>query len=556
MVEVFRATSGDLTATAFGTRIHSHYDPRKEARRFVRHNFGSRLPATVVVLGTGLGYIVGEIREILPSSRIVALSPLDACREEYRRVTDAYVAGDSPDLLPRILDAVRSQDVGGLELIEWAPELKAVPREARRFEQSLRTAVSQRNADIATTGFFGQKYLRNSFRTALFAHEAFSPRPRSLPVCIAASGPSIAEAANWITAYRDRFELWALSSATSALAARGIEPDVVVHQDAGFYAYDHLTTPARRAHARVLMPMTALPPPKALRSRLTLFSQSTSVENDLYEALGATPLRIRETGTVSATATSLALELTSGPVYLVGLDLSQRDIEAHARPHAFEHYLWRQENRLAPVFSAMARQAFEGTRPIGDGDGRRYRTNRGLDAYAAWFRRLPPEAAARLHRVYPSPVSIGATGSAEDPAEEPGRDPEPPPPPTPPDSPALQSTSSLGSAPSSASEPLSLPETGPRGHALRELLTRWREKLEAELSASWTERDDRGGEELCYLISAPDYVAAVAAARRGDEQERSRHVGALAENAESLFLRLEHILDHVPTHSSGTGAML
>lgn len=533
MVEVFRATSGDLTASVLGSLLHSRNDPRKEARRFVERNWASTHPATVVLLGTGLGYLIDEIRDRFPLCRLIALSPLDVCRDEYKHLADAYVGSNSDNLSHQLMQAIRPQDVGGLELLEWAPELKAVPERSEPFKHALRATVSDRNADIATTGFFGRKYIRNSFRTALFAEAAFSPAPRSRAVCIAASGPSIAKAAQWLIANRDRLELWALSSATPALAERGIDPDMVVHQDAGFYAYDHLTTPARGACANVLMPMTALPPPGELRSKPTLFSQSTPIEDDLYASLGITPFRIREAGTVAATATSLALQLTRGPVYLAGLDLSQRDIEAHARPHAFEHYLWRQESRLAPVFSAMAAYTFERTAPVEAEKTGRNRTNRGLEAYAQWFRRLPPETKARLRRVHPSPVTLDiedATGTQ--PSSSPSRAPQ-----------------GFGAN----TEPLPLPSPDRRRELLQGTVARWRAQLTEELAGFWATRRS-GREELSYLISAPDYVAAVASARRGNTDAQEQSVERIAERAETLFSRLEYMLDHHADSRSGKGS--
>ena len=571
MLELFRAKSGDLTASVPGGLLHSRYDPRREAERYLDRalGYGSRSeqvprPATVLLLGTGLGYLASVIRNRLPNCHLIAVSALNALQTEHRPAIDVHVdlsAGDPAELLSR---AMGPADVAGLELLEWEPELRAAPQATEAARTAVRELVVRYNADVATTGFFGRRYIRNAVRTLLFSKSAHTSGPGTKPVCIAASGPSIERSSLWISENRSRIEVWALSSATPALRARGITPDLVVHQDAGYYATLHLAEAARAgdtagpsgaseetgasvgaapAHmSPILMPATAALPPRELRSAPILFHQGTELETELFSALGIEPPRTSETGTVAATATLLALARSSGTVYLAGLDLSRDDIRAHATPHAFEPYLSRRESRLRPLYSQLAVDAFERSEPPQAPQGKpgpqRSRQERSLDIYAAWFRNLPERLTRRLRRLSPSPVDIGieAVAAGERPGDGGG--------------PATRDDAGAGGGTGAGDtgatwEPLQLPSQGERQAALRSVLAAWRSEIRRFTGAHTPPEPTDRASELAYLIAAADYVSAVAAGRRGDHAARARSLARLSETGEQLFARIEYILERV-----------
>ena len=550
MLELFRAKSGDLTASVPGGLLHSRYDPRREAERYLDRALGdgsggeqAPRPATVLLLGTGLGYLASVVRKRLPECHLIAVSALNAVQDEHRPAIDVHVdlsAGDPADLLAR---AMGPADVAGLELLEWEPELRAAPHAAEAARAAVRALVTRYNADVATTDFFGRRYIRNAVRTLLFSQSAHTPGPSTKPVCIAASGPSIERSSRWIAENRSRIEVWALSSATPALRARGIMPDLIVHQDAGYYATLHLAEAARAGAPSaemppILMPATGALPPRGLRSSPILFNQGTELENELFSALGIEPRRMSETGTVAAAATLLALARSPGTVYLAGLDLSRDDIRAHATPHAFEPYLRRCESRLRPLYSQLAADAFDRSEPLQDPQGQsrpqRVRVERSLDIYASWFENLPARLSRRLRRLSPSPVDVGiaAVAAGERPA-------------TRGDAGAGGGATGSASQLRSAWEPLQLPPRGERVTALRSVLAAWRSEIRRFTRAQTPPEPTDQGSELAYLISAADYVSAVAAGRRGDDAARARSLARLSEAGEQLFARIEYILERV-----------
>ncbi len=562
MLELFPARSGEQSASAQGVLLHSRYDPVREAQRFVERSLPDR-PATVVLLGTGLGYLLEVLRDRCPHSRIIALSPLDAATRPRQRKADLYLPVSETDARAVVSRALRPEDVVGLELLEWEPELRAAPAAAEATRRAIRAVVSLLNADIATTAYFGARFTRNAVRNALIlpsrdaseAHKIDITTKPGMSICIAAPGPTLETAASWIRRYRDHLHLWALASAARPLLFRGIDPDAFVHQDPGHYAFLHLSDPARAPHAAspLIMPLTAAVPPQPLRGRIVPFNQGMIIEEDIFRSLGCSPPRIAETGTVSATATALALSHSSMPVYIAGLDLARRDILLHSRPHVFDYVRASDESRLRPVHSKLASEAFETSTPVTVDEGIPYRSGRGMDAYATWFRALPEHVRRRLRRLGPSPVDLGIREPADGPAGRPAM--------------GAGGTPSLPSAsvPTASLPPAcNAPPVPVRVAALREVLDTWRSSVKAVRRAGAPpagtgrtagtgpaagagagavhEAYSREDAARAYLFDAASYTSAVAAGRRGDFAARDRGLSQLAENAEELFLRLEAVV--------------
>lgn len=513
MAEVFPARSGDLTASVAGTLLHSRYDPGREAARFLDAGLADRTPATLLLLGAGLGYLATEARSRFPTARIILVSLTDTLRTEHAAAADdvLMVAGgvNAQRQLERL---IRPADVAGLELLEWEPAVRAAPEAGAAAAAAVREVLARRNAEIATTAHFGRRYIRNALRGALFLAGAKAPWAPEVPVCVAASGPGLERAVPWIARNRSHIELWALSSAWEALSERGLEPDVVVHQDAGYYAGLHLARGARRQlqgtpAASVLMPLTAVMPPRPLRTRTFMLSQNTRIEADLLGALGRTPPRVDEAPTVAATAAALALAMTDVPVYLAGLDLCRDDIRAHARPHAFEAYFRAREHRLDPLHSRIAADSFDRSTPTGVGH---MRTEPSLNLYASWFRELPTAVAERLRRVAPSPVDIGAQEAERDVKNRGGGHDR-----------TIAGNVAAGPVPAGPTPFLAVIDT-------------WAEEVEAFAAGA-------ADSELAYLVSAPDYVALLAARRRGDHDAATLASDRLRVVASALFSRLQDI---------------
>jgi hypothetical protein len=251
-----------------------------------------------------------------------------------------------------------------------------------------------------TTAALGRRWFRNAFRNFLLWEDRFlRPPAAERPVLVAASGPSLERALPLIEAWRDRFSLWALPSSLLALATAGLQPDLVVLTDPGYYAAAHLH-PVARLEPAVAMPLTGATGTWRVRARILPLSQGTFFERTLCALRGLRPVGLPSFGTVAASAFQLARVLGSPAVVFAGLDLSHLDVRTHVRPNVFDYFLEDRAGRLSPYLHRLfARAALGGS---------------ALATYSGWFAALPPSSMPRLYRLHPSALSLSSFRSLDD----------------------------------------------------------------------------------------------------------------------------------------------
>jgi hypothetical protein len=68
-------------------------------------------------------------------------------------------------------------------------------------------------------------------------------------------------------------------------------------------------------------------------------------------------IALPQRGTVSASALDMALNLTSGDIFIAGLDLENSGIRSHARPYSLDRFIEEKAGRLNPVYSQTFKRA-------------------------------------------------------------------------------------------------------------------------------------------------------------------------------------------------------
>jgi hypothetical protein len=351
MIELFTAKSGAPSLKVDGVALHSPYDPRREAQRFVRQALGEEAPSAVIVLGECVGHITEAVAKAHPRALVLAAvySP------EIARAARLPTGASWDPSLPLALEEFLRQRLGelqieGLRVIEWQPSARAFPQASRSANEAVRRVVQELNGSLVTTVAAGRLWLRNCFTNFLRIDTVLSGPLCSdaRPIVIAAPGPTLEAAAGLLAEVRSRVALWALPSSCPFLKDRRLQPDLVVMTDPGFYALHHLqfASPA----CPLAMPLSAARGSWSLHPRpsVVLLEQPFLVERSLLAAAGVSALSVAPHGTVTATAIDLALAATRAPVIVAGLDLGSQDLLSHARPNAFDRLLQLQSSRLEP----------------------------------------------------------------------------------------------------------------------------------------------------------------------------------------------------------------
>ena len=424
MLEIEVSKAGAATAVLRGMYLHSRYDPRVEAERFVQETLRDTQPSLVLLLGAGLGYLIEALHRKAPAARII---PVYYDRCIYAQAASRVSGGSGPSsptaealqrawqpdsgvtLLEHLRAEISELECEGLAILEWSVSARLFPELSRDANRAVRQLLRELRGSLVTTEALGPLWLRNAFRNFVFLEDRFLvPRAIETPICIAASGPSLEEALPLIASYRDRFRLWALPSSLLALKTAGVSPDLVVLTDPGYYAIAHVH-PAANLQLALAMPLTAACGAWRVGASVIPLSQGTFFERALCDLRMLHPLALPSYGTVAASALELARRLGAREVLFAGLDLIHRDLRSHARPNVFDQFMSDGVHRLSPFHHRLfARQtALAGEYgEAGGNDDRPRLSSPALDTYAGWFAGLGTSFGPALLRLLPTEVAL------------------------------------------------------------------------------------------------------------------------------------------------------
>jgi hypothetical protein len=212
-----------------------------------------------------------------------------------------------------------------------------------------------------------------------------------IPVIITGSGPSLEQALPVIQKAQDNCLIIAASSSVLALSSAGITADIVIATDGGSWALKHIYPFYRdkkyaNASAFAVSLCAALPSQCADSAQLIL-NDGSFWQNIVLHELNLPSVIIPQRGTVTATAVELAFVLSSGNIYLAGLDFSINDIRTHARPYSFDNLFYSRANRFVPFYS----ESYSRSRLLHHGGS--------MDIYAAWFKEQLNKWSKRIYSI-------------------------------------------------------------------------------------------------------------------------------------------------------------
>ena len=321
----------------------------------------------------GLGYLVPVLREKFKQSRIIALhvdSSFPQIGVPAWRCTDTLSV---QDFLERELPET---DASRIRIIEWRPSLNYYGEAYLNLLSQVVEFIKRVDAGQRTTNAFGRRWVRNFFKNVGNLQKAVLYRETEIPVIVTGSGPGLETAIPVIRQLQESCLVMAASSSITALERGGITADIAVATDGGAWALQHIYPYFRgseRALAFASSLFAALPSQCGSIPNLVMNDGSFWQSIVLHE-LGIPSVIIPQKGTVAASAVELALLLSSGNIYLAGMDFSVRDIRTHARPYGFDHLSWGSASRFSPVYS----QSFIRSGLIQKGGS--------YGVYASWFK--------------------------------------------------------------------------------------------------------------------------------------------------------------------------
>ena len=349
-----------------------------EAARYLDSlNLNSNIECFILI-EPGRGYIIPLLQEKFPKSKILVLHVDDIFPQEGIPALYSTEPAAIQEFLEKQIPEI---DAHLIRIIEWRPSMFFYKETYVKLLTHVVEFIKRIDAGKRTTAAFGRRWVRNFFKNLNYLNNTALYKTTDIPVIITGSGPSLEAALPVIQNIKDNCLIIAASSSVMALANAGIPADIVIAADGGIWALQHIYPFFRYAAGctdpnacLMAVNLCAALPSQCGNTPILVLNDGSFWQNIVLHELDIPSVIIPQRGTVTASAVDLAITLSSGGIYLAGMDLGVKDIRTHVRPYGFDHLLFNSASRIAPVYS----KTFIRSGLISGGGS--------MDIYAAWFK--------------------------------------------------------------------------------------------------------------------------------------------------------------------------
>jgi hypothetical protein len=316
--------------------------------------------------------MIPVLREKFKDSKIIALHIESGFPEKDIPALSGTEPGEVQMFLEKELQEI---DPSCIRIIEWRPSMNYY---RERYVKLLSLAVDfikRIDAEKRTTAAFGKRWFRNFFKNLRLINQILLYKSADIPVIITGSGPGLETSIPLIQKIRNNCIIIAASSSVMALNRNGISADIVIATDGGCWALQHIYPMLKESgNSSLAVNLCAALPSQCEKKPFLVLNDGSFWQSVILHELKLPSVIIPQAGTVTASAVELSLILTSGSIFLAGMDLSVKDIRTHVRPYGFDYLIFSGADRFSPVYSKY----FLRSRLIREGGS--------MDIYAAWFK--------------------------------------------------------------------------------------------------------------------------------------------------------------------------
>ncbi len=357
--------------------LHSKYNPLKEAERFVSAATSPFEPSYVVVTEPALSYCAEYLREKYHGAVIVCIRYLGNFEETdclWDKVFYLHGKKSSEKSIPlseSLYDFMGEDGISSCLFLSWKPGDAAFPSESSFCWSEIKKAVLKSRDVLSTRTFFSKRWTKNALRFSMFLKNAAEIASGKSDVLVCASGPSLESSFEMIKKNRDKFYLVAVSSALSPLINNGIIPDLCISTDGGYWAKLHLACNFEKYGIPLALPGEGACFGEVFsKTQVVPLCYGDGISRDVMLKSGIPCMKALRNGSVSGTALQFALSITSGDVYMLGLDLCFAKGFTHSRPNELEKRNSISDSRTCNLETRILNSSFASS---------------SIDVYYSWF---------------------------------------------------------------------------------------------------------------------------------------------------------------------------
>lgn len=410
-LEFFNARNGQMTCSLDGRYLHSSFNPQSEAERFVKslpHTFN---PAAIIFVGACLPWCAHTLREVFPEAKLIAIQ-FDRAFERFSDDWDTvyYVTPADNDYseAQTFLENSLFQELGEEKLVtsqfvSWKAAEAVWTDASKATWEALKSCMERAQSVLTTRNYFNVRWFKNTVHSLSAIKTFVIPDRTDMPVVVTASGPSLSRVLPFLEKNRHKYILVAASSSISTLLSRNIIPDYCISTDGGWYATRHLRpyqTDVRLKNVPLIISAESAVPSALFNTiPFVLLSYGDAIETILAEQINIPSVKGLRNGTVSGTAAAFAAGLTTGKVYIAGLDLAPGAGFQHAEPNENDVPLFSNVSRVHTIETSQAAS--------------RYNSG-SLTIYREWFSTQNETFTSRIFRLLSKNDTLEKLGSMND----------------------------------------------------------------------------------------------------------------------------------------------
>lgn len=340
MINFITASNGEKSCEINKIKLHSGYNPSREAETFVKNINIDYIPEAIIITGPCLSYTQKYLKERFPDSKLIAIQYTEDFKEYDNIWNKTFYSSKEKDnsLSDKIFDYLGDETLISTLFLSWTPSQKTFTEEYEYTWNNLKSALLKSRNILNTRAYFSKRWIKNSIRFCRFIQNNSYIKRGTSDIILCASGPSLKSSLNKIKEIRNDVFLICVSSALSPLVSYGIIPDLCITTDGGFWAKLHLQRPLlENPNIAIAMPSEAAINASALlQNKIIPLNYLDGPSSELINKTELISMNAQRNGTVSGTAANFALSITSGNVYFCGLDLCENKNFVHTQPNQLE----------------------------------------------------------------------------------------------------------------------------------------------------------------------------------------------------------------------------
>ncbi|MCQ2240605.1 6-hydroxymethylpterin diphosphokinase MptE-like protein [Treponema sp.] len=367
--------NGEVACSCNNVRLHSFYNPSKEAERFVLSAECQFNPSYILITEPAISYAVPYLKIRFPKAKICCIrfcNDFDNWNKSFDKIFYAQDNGcKNQNLSEEIFNYMGDEGTAACLFLAWKASDQAFPDISKFAWDEIKKSVIKSRSILGTRDFFAKRWAKNALRFALFTGKTASIKKGTSDILICASGPSLYGSMEYIKEFRDRFFLIAVSSALSPLIKNGIIPDLCISTDGGFYAKRHISFALKKNRIPLSLPGEGSCFGTIMNEvSIVPLLYGDGISEDILKESGFSGLKAVRNGSVSGTALYLAMNITEGNIYYCGLDLAFSKGFVHTQPNELEICDGRFDGRLRTTETRISASIL----------------NKGsIDIYRSWF---------------------------------------------------------------------------------------------------------------------------------------------------------------------------